>query len=249
MSRFVSDSLVPAANSRRRFVKGLAAGGALLGLSPVARSVLAATTSQVPAASLTGTEFDLEIAETPVNFTGTPRMGTSINGSIPGPTLYWREGDTVTIRVRNRLRESTSIHWHGMILPYQMDGVPGISFKGIAPGETFTYRFKVQQNGTYWYHSHSGFQEMTGVYGAIVIVPREQDIHQVDRDYSIQLSDWTDEAPMEVFKKLKAMGDYYNLNRPTAGDFRRDVSNMGLEAACREAGDVESDADEPHRSG
>ena len=231
MSRFVSDSLVPAANSRRRFVKGLAAGGALLGLSPVARSVLAATTSQVPAASLTGTEFDLEIAETPVNFTGTPRMGTSINGSIPGPTLYWREGDTVTIRVRNRLRESTSIHWHGMILPYQMDGVPGISFKGIAPGETFTYRFKVQQNGTYWYHSHSGFQEMTGVYGAIVIVPREQDIHQVDRDYSIQLSDWTDEAPMEVFKKLKAMGDYYNLNRPTAGDFRRDVSNMGLEAA------------------
>jgi CopA family copper-resistance protein len=228
---FISDSKHIAGNSRRRFVKGLAAGGALFALAPVARSVLAATTSSVPTASLTGTVFDLEIAETPVNFTGTPRMGTSINGSIPGPTLYWREGDTVTIRVRNRLREYTSIHWHGMILPYQMDGVPGISFKGIPPGETFTYKFKVQQNGTYWYHSHSGFQEMTGIYGAIVIVPREQEIHQVDRDYAIQLSDWTDEAPMEVFKKLKAMGDYYNLNRPTVGDFRRDVGNLGLEAA------------------
>ncbi|MFT4862755.1 MAG: CopA family copper-resistance protein [Pseudohongiellaceae bacterium] len=231
MKGFISDSKHIAGNSRRRFVKGLAAGGALFALAPVARSVLAATTSSVPTASLTGTVFDLEIAETPVNFTGTPRMGTSINGSIPGPTLYWREGDTVTIRVRNRLREYTSIHWHGMILPYQMDGVPGISFKGIPPGETFTYKFKVQQNGTYWYHSHSGFQEMTGIYGAIVIVPREQEIHQVDRDYAIQLSDWTDEAPMEVFKKLKAMGDYYNLNRPTVGDFRRDVGNLGLEAA------------------
>lgn len=231
MSKFISDSQQGVVNSRRRFVKGLAAGGTLLGLSPIARSVLAATASRVPTAQLSGTEFDLEIAETPVNFTGTPRMGTAINGSIPGPTLHWREGDTVTIRVRNRLRESTSIHWHGMILPYQMDGVPGISFKGIAPGETFTYRFKVQQNGTYWYHSHSGFQEMTGVYGAIVISPREQEIHQVDRDYAVQLSDWTDEAPMEVFKTLKAMGDYYNINQPTASDFRRDVSNIGLEAA------------------
>ena len=231
MGRFISDSNHIAGNSRRQFVKGLAAGGALFALGPVARSALAATTSAVPAANLTGTVFDLEIAETPVNFTGTPRMGTSINGSIPGPTLYWREGDTVTIRVRNRLREATSIHWHGMILPYQMDGVPGISFKGIPPGETFTYKFKVQQNGTYWYHSHSGFQEMTGVYGAIVIVPKEQEIHQVDRDHAILLSDWTDEAPMEVFKKLKAVGDYYNLNRPTAGDFSRDVANLGLEAA------------------
>ncbi len=231
MSKQVADRQQPQVHSRRRFVKGLTAGGALLGLSPIARSVLAATTSQVPAAQLSGTEFDLEIAETPVNFTGTPRMGTAINGSIPGPTLYWREGDTVTIRVRNRLRESTSIHWHGMILPYQMDGVPGISFKGIAPGETFTYRFKVQQNGTYWYHSHSGFQEMTGVYGAIVITPRDQEIYPVDRDYPIMLSDWTDEAPMEVFKKLKSMGDYYNINQPTAGDFRRDVSDLGLAAA------------------
>ncbi len=231
MNRLVSDSTLLNLHGRRRFVKGLATGGIFLGLTPTARSLLAATTSSVPAASLTGTEFDLEIAETPVNFTGSARMGTSINGSIPGPTLYWREGDTVTIRVHNRLQESTSIHWHGLILPYQMDGVPGISFKGIPPGQTFTYKFKVQQNGTYWYHSHSGFQEMTGVYGAIVIVPRGQEVHQVNRDYSILLSDWTDEAPMKVFRKLKAMGDYYNLNRPTVGDFRRDVANLGVEAA------------------
>ena len=120
---------------------------------------------------LKGTEFDLVIAESPVNFTGKPGVATTINGSLPAPTLRWREGDTVTIRVTNKLREATSIHWHGIILPYQMDGVPGISFNGIAPGETFTYRFKVQQSGSYWYHSHSGFQELTGMYGAIIIDP------------------------------------------------------------------------------
>ena len=136
----------------------------MLGVLPATGSVFGQQTTQHGTApALSGTEFNLEIAETPVNFTGMPQMATSINGSIPGPTLYWREGDTVTIRVTNRLRESTSIHWHGMILPYQMDGVPGISFPGIAPGETFTYRFTVKQHGTYWYHSHSGFQEMTGV--------------------------------------------------------------------------------------
>src|SRR5690606_29934414 len=124
---------------------------------------------------LSGTEFNLEISETPVNFTGSPQMATTINGPLPGPTLRWREGDTVTIRVTNKLRESTSIHWHGIILPFQMDGVPGISFPGIAPGETFVYRFKVEQNGTYWYHSHSGMQEATGMIGAIIIEPRSSD--------------------------------------------------------------------------
>jgi len=143
---------------RRRFIRGLAAGGILLGLSPwlsPARAQYAAGTITGSAKVLSGTEFDLTIAETPVNFTGSPRLATTINGSIPAPTLRWREGDTVTIRVTNRLAEETSIHWHGILLPYQMDGVPGISFNGIAPGETFVYRFKVQQTGTYWYHSHS----------------------------------------------------------------------------------------------
>jgi FtsP/CotA-like multicopper oxidase with cupredoxin domain len=179
---------------------------------------------------LTGTEFDLTIAETPVNFTGAPRMATSINGSIPGPTLRLREGDTVTIRVHNRLAEDTSIHWHGILLPFDMDGVPGISFKGIPPGETFTYRFKVRQTGTYWYHSHSGMQEQTGLYGAIIIDPAVGK-PRTERDYVVQLSDWTDEDPMRVLAKLKMQGDYYNFNQPTAVDFFRDVANEGFGAA------------------
>jgi CopA family copper-resistance protein len=187
----------------------------MLGLPSMARPVRAAAadTATGTAPELRGTEFALEVSEVPVNFTGAPRMATAINGSIPAPTLRWREGDEVTIRVANRLREATSIHWHGIILPYQMDGVPGISFAGIAPGETFTYRFKVEQSGTYWYHSHSGMQEQTGMYGAIVIDPRDGETIRADRDHIVQLSDWTDEDPMRVFAKLKAQGDYYNFNQ------------------------------------
>lgn len=168
---------------RRRFIQGLAAGGVLLGLSPWPKPAWARVTETATGSApvLTGTEFDLTIAETPVNFTGSPRMATTINGSIPAPTLRWRAGDTVTLRVTNRLTEDTSIHWHGILLPYQMDGVPGISFNGIPPGETFTYRFKVQQTGTYWYHSHSGMQEQTGMYGAIVIDPAGGDPIRADR--------------------------------------------------------------------
>lgn len=220
---------------RRRFVQGLVAGGVLLNLSPYARALgfqsNSTDTSTGSAQILSGTEFNLEIGESAVNFTGNPRMATTINGSLPAPTLRWREGDTVTIRVKNHLKETTSIHWHGIILPFEMDGVPGISFKGIAPGETFVYRFKVQQSGTYWYHSHSGMQEATGVYGAIIIDPAQADPIQADREYIVQLSDWTDEDPMRVLAKLKMQGDYYNYNQPTAVDFFRDVSRMGLKAA------------------
>ena len=218
---------------RRRFVQGLVAGGVLLGLSSVVRPGWASSTEAVNrgAPVLSGTEFDLVVAESPVNFTGKPRMATTINGSIPAPTLRWREGDTVTIRVTNKLRESTSIHWHGIILPYQMDGVPGISFKGIAPGETFTYRFKLEQSGTYWYHSHSGTQEQTGMYGAIIVEPAGGETIRANRDHVVLLSDWTDEEPMRVFAKLKMQGDYYNYNQPTVADFFRDVSRDGLKAA------------------
>lgn len=218
---------------RRRFVQGLVAGGVVLSLSPFARAagMRSDGTSTGSAAVLSGTEFNLEIGESPVNFTGTPRMATTVNGSLPAPTLRWREGDTVTIRVKNRLSETTSIHWHGIILPFQMDGVPGISFAGIPPGETFTYRFKVQQSGTYWYHSHSGMQEATGVYGAIIIDPAHADPILADREYVVQLSDWTDEDPMRVLAKLKMQGDYYNYNQPTAVDFFQDASRMGLKAA------------------
>ena len=216
---------------RRKFVQGLAAGGMLLGLAPWARpgrAEPAAATATGTAPVLGGTEFDLVIAETAVNFTGTPRMATTINGSIPAPTLRWREGETVTIRVTNRMSVSTSIHWHGILLPFQMDGVPGISFAGIAPGETFTYRFKVQQSGTYWYHSHSGFQEQTGMYGAIIVEPAAGNSIRADRDYVVMLSDWTDEDPLKVFAKLKKQSDYYNFNAPTLVDFFRDLSTDGF---------------------
>jgi len=180
---------------------------------------------------LSGTAFDLTIAETPVNFTGTPRMATTINGSIPAPILRWRQGNTVTLRVTNRMRESTSIHWHGILLPFEMDGVPRISFPGIAPGETFVYRFPVKQSGTYWYHSHSGFQEQTGMYGAIIIEPAGGDSIRADREYVVQLSDWTDEDPMHVFAKLKKQSDYYNFNQLTARDFFNDAGSTSLGAA------------------
>ncbi len=226
--------LRPRDPARRRFVQGLAAGGALLGLAPLlppARADEAGRTGTGTPPVLSGTDFHLVVAETPVNFTGTPRTATTINGHIPGPVLRWREGDTVSIRVTNRLPVSTSIHWHGIILPYRMDGVPGVSFPGIAPGETFVYRFKVQQAGTYWYHSHTAFQEQTGMYGTIIVDPAEGDRIRADRDYVVQLSDWTDEDPLTVLAKLKKQSDYYNFNQLTVGDFLRDVNTLGLKAA------------------
>ena len=234
MTRKCQSPLLTSDLPRRRFLQGLAGGGVLLGLPPWTQSGWAQTavgSATGPAQVLSGTEFNLTIAETPVNFTGAPRMATTINGSIPAPTLRWREGDTVTLRVTNRLRESTSIHWHGILLPYQMDGVPGISFQGIPPGETFVYRFEVKQTGTYWYHSHTGFQEQTGMYGAIIIESARGDSIQADRDYVVQLSDWTDEDPMTVFGKLKKQSDYYNFNQLTAQDFFRDVSAGSFRSA------------------
>jgi CopA family copper-resistance protein len=216
--------------SRRRFVQGLAAGGVLAATPAWLQAAVNGATALGSAPVLSGREIDLVIAETPVNFTGVTRMATTINGSIPAPTLRLREGDDVTIRVTNRLPVDTSIHWHGILLPYQMDGVPGISFKGIAPGETFVYRFKLQQSGTYWYHSHSAFQEMTGMYGALIIEPREEK-HRADQDYVVELSDWTDEDPMRALSKLKVQSDVYNFNQSTFFDFTDDVSKMGLQAA------------------
>ena len=180
---------------------------------------------------LTGNEFDLFIGETPVNITGAARTAMTINGSLPGPILRWREGDTVTLRVRNRLKEDTSIHWHGIILPANMDGVPGLSFHGIAPDGMYEYKFKVNQNGTYWYHSHSGLQEQVGVYGALVIDAKEPEPFSYDRDYVVLLSDWTDENPTRVLAKLKKQSDYYNQHKRTVGDFIDDVSEMGWSAA------------------
>ena len=217
--------------SRRTFVKGLAAGGALSlsGRIFASADTLAQELPRAAQQTLSGTQFDLAIGETPMNFTGSTRIAQTINGSIPGPVLRWREGDTVTLRVANRLAdEDTSIHWHGIILPAEMDGVPGLSFHGIRPGETFTYQFDVRQAGTYWYHSHSGFQEQRGIYGALVIAPAGEDPIASDREHVIVLSDWTDEKPERVFAKLKKQSDYYNYNKRTLGDWLRDVRTQGL---------------------
>ncbi len=212
--------------SRRTFVKGLAAGGILSGLG-LWRSPVWAITSPGQPNVLAGKEFDLFIGESPVNITGHPRSAMTINGGLPGPLLRWREGDTVTLRVKNRLKDTTSIHWHGILLPANMDGVPGLSFHGIEPDGMYVYTFKVKQNGTYWYHSHSGFQEQSGVYGPLVIDAREPEPFQYDRDYVVMLTDWTDEDPVTLMKKLKKQSDYYNYHKRTVGDFIHDVSEKG----------------------
>ena len=219
--------------SRRTFIKGLAAGGVLAGLGLWRQPVWALTSPGQPTV-LAGSQFDLSIDELPVNFTGRARTAMAINGSLPAPLLRWREGDTVTLRVRNRLKEDTSIHWHGILLPANMDGVPGFSFAGIAPDGMYEYRFKVKQSGTYWYHSHSGYQEQLGVYGPLVIDPLEPEPFQYERDYVVMLSDWSDEHPARVLAKLKKQADYYNQHRRTVGDFIRDVGERGWSETAAE---------------
>ena len=193
--------------SRRRFVQGLAAGGAIasFGLWPRTSWALTAPGNKNV---LAGTEFDLVIGETPMNFTGRTRTAITVNGSLPAPILRWREGTTVNLRVSNQLPvdsihgHQTSIHWHGILLPANMDGVPGMSFNGIHRGETYHYRFNVRQAGTYWYHSHSAFQEQAGLYGALVIDAAEPETFSYDRDYVVMLSDWTDLDPVALFARL-----------------------------------------------
>jgi len=218
--------------SRREFLKGAIASTLLLsGSSTFADEKRRRFVDRRESGVLEGTEFHLTIDETVVNITGKPVIATAINGMLPGPTLKWREGDEVTIHVTNNLPVSSSIHWHGIILPFQMDGVPNISFPGIAPGETFTYRFKVQQSGTFWYHSHSDFQEQTGMHGTLVIEPKEAEPFEYDCDYVVSLSDWSDEKPEDIFRKLKIQSDYYNFNQRTIGDFFEEVKSKGyLEA-------------------
>jgi CopA family copper-resistance protein len=217
--------------SRRRFVQGIAVGSAVAGLGLLRPSNVWALTSPGQPSVLSGTDFALDIVETAVNITGAARVATTVNGAVPGPVLRCREGATLTLRVRNRLRVPTSIHWHGIVLPYTMDGVPGLSFDGIAPGETFVYRFPLRQSGTYWYHSHSRFQEQTGLYGALIVDPADAPRYSSDRDYVVMLNDWTDEDPEHIYAKLKKQSDYYNYSMPTAVDFARDVRKQGLAKA------------------
>lgn len=222
--------------SRRRFVQGLAAGGAALGLGLWPRRSWALK-GPGHANILSGTDFDLAIGETPMDFTGSIRPAITVNGSLPAPLLRWREGTTVNLRVSNVLPagsihgKQTSIHWHGIILPANMDGVPGLSYDGIDRGETYHYRFAVKQGGTYWYHSHSSFQEQAGLYGPLVIDPIAPEPFAYDRDYVVMLSDWTDLDPAALFSRLKKMAGYDNYYKRTIGDFFRDAGEDGLKAA------------------
>ena len=231
MSKIILPGIEPESFSRRRFVKGLAAGGALMGLGLGVHAKSGETMKNIlsQAPVLKGTRFNLAYSPTKVNITGKERIATAINGSVPAPTLRWKEGDTVTLNVTNNMAEDTSIHWHGIILPSNQDGVPNVSdgFKGIKPGETFKYSFPVIQSGTYWYHSHSGFQEQTGAYGAIVIEPKEPPPYSYDRDYVVMLSDWSDENPATIYHKLKKLSHYYNFRERTVSEAMKEISEVG----------------------
>lgn len=218
--------------SRRRFITGAGALAGLCALRSPTRAASAVDTppflpaGHIPANS--ASTFMLNVGHTPVHVLGKPQMAPTVNCSMPAPTLRWREGDEVSLHVHNTMDEETSIHWHGLRCPADMDGVPGLSFGGIAPGQTFTYRFLLRQSGTYWYHSHSNMQEAKGLYGAIVIDPKEGETRSYDRDYVIVLSDWSDVEPSDIIKNLKFQSDYYTFRQRTAASFFPDARRDGI---------------------
>lgn len=181
-------------------------------------------------------EYNLTIARTRVNITGHDVMKVTVNGSLPAPTLRFTEGDDAIIHVTNKMKEMTSIHWHGLLLAGEMDGVPTFNrFSGIMPDETFTYRFKIKQTGTYWYHAHAMGQEQDGLFGSLILSPKGKDTIQADRDYVVVLSDFTDEESGKVMDNLKMSSDYYSTARRTLGDFFYDVQTMGFNKAWKTA--------------
>ncbi len=216
--------------TRRQVLRCAAAAGGLVGLEALlpgwARARLAEGVA--PAA---GGAVDLVIGETPFRVGGRATTAITVNGTVPGPLIRLRQGQEAVLRVANRLREDTSIHWHGLLLPGAMDGVPGVSFPGIRPGETFTYRFPVAQSGTYWYHSHSGLQEQLGHFGPLILDPVEPEPYAYDREHVVMLSDWTFENPYRVLAKLKKQSDYYNAQKETLADLFREAAETGWGAA------------------
>ncbi|MFZ2469485.1 MAG: copper resistance system multicopper oxidase [Parvibaculum sedimenti] len=180
-------------------------------------------------------EYSLVIDRHDVDIGGRHGDMIIVNGQFPGPLLRFREGEDVAIHVTNRLKDDSSVHWHGLLLPGEMDGVPGMNgFGGIAPGATFTYHFKVRQSGTYWYHSHSGLQEQEGLAGPIVIDPAKPSGIQAAHDYVVMLSDFTDERADDILRNLKADSGYYNHSKRTAGDFFRGMGKDGIGATLRD---------------
>ncbi len=222
---------------RRRLVRGTAAFGLLAALGDL-RPVWGWASGgnfEAPVHRRDGVDiYRLVIERRPLPIGDRTGMPITINGTIPGPLLRWKEGREVELRVTNRLDEDTSIHWHGILLPPEMDGVPGVSFPGIRPGETFVYRFPVRQHGTYWYHSHSGLQEQLGHYAPLVIDPAEPEPFRHDRDYAVVLSDWTFHDPHWIFSRLKKHEGYFNYQQRTVADFLKEVREKGFARAWQE---------------
>lgn len=181
-------------------------------------------------------QYDLAFDYTPIRINGREGIFTAINGSVPGPLVHLREGDEVRLNVTNNLHDTdhASIHWHGLLVPFRMDGVPGVNFSGIKPGETYQYRFRVKQSGTYWYHSHSRFQEQTGAYGPLIIDPKEGESFTYDRDYAVVLSDWSFEDPETIFRHINVAGHYYNYQQRTFGEFLEDIERRGFKQTLAE---------------
>jgi CopA family copper-resistance protein len=185
-------------------------------------------------ASAAEVEYSISVDRVVADLDGVRKAGIGYNGKTPGETLRFKEGDTAVIHVTNNLDEPTSIHWHGLILPFNQDGVPGISFPGIQPGETFTYKFPVVQSGTYWYHSHSGFQEPDGAYGSIVIESAKREPFKYDREYVIQLADPHAHSGDRIMRNLKSSAEYYNRSQRTLGTLLDDVQSVGWKAALED---------------
>lgn len=180
--------------------------------------------------ALSGTEFDLTVSNFPIRVDGRDTMATGVNGTVPAPLIRFREDTPIRINVRNTLDVDTSIHWHGLLVPFHMDGVPGVSFPGIKARSTFTYEFETPQNGTYWYHSHSGLQEQVGHYGPLIIDPKGTDPVTYDREYVLVLGDWTFTDPHRIFDKLKKNAESLNFNQPTVD---RPMGLTGMWGAMR----------------
>lgn len=223
--------------TRRNFIKGAGAGLFLAGLQLSWPLPLWAKSADTGIHTIEpDNRYDLTIGYSPITIDGRKGVSTGINGSVPGPLVRFREGDDVVLNVTNELydTEHASIHWHGILVPFPMDGVPGVNFAGIRPGETYQYRYRVRQAGTYWYHSHSRFQEQTGTYGPLVIDPKDGEPFDFDRDYAVVLSDWSFEDPETIFKHINLMGHYYNFQRRTIVDFYNDAVEQGFAKALAE---------------
>ena len=202
---------------RRQLLRGASAIGGGLALSSLlpgwAQSATPGAAPTLP--TLVGPNVDLRIGHSELKVDGRTGHAVTINGTVPGPLLRFKEGQTVRLSVTNNLHEDTSIHWHGLLVPFQMDGVPGVTFPGIKPGQTFVYEFPLKQSGTYWYHSHSGLQEAEGHYGPIIIDPAEPDPVGYDREHVIVLSDFSFMHPHLIFKRMKQQSGVFNYQKQT----------------------------------